>query len=158
MAQIRISEETMARLKALAEPFIDKEPEDVVRRLLDRLEHTTKPSVQVPQPSRMPRERGVTIQMGNRKIQAISVRDLYAQALRVLVDEHRSSLKRLLPFKTSSERYLIAEKPIHPTGNAFVVPVEYQQHYMEAHKDYKNAVKHLELLARGLGLKVIYLS
>jgi len=38
--QIRISDETMARLKALAEPFSDREPKDVILRLLDEHERS----------------------------------------------------------------------------------------------------------------------
>ena len=67
-------------------------------------------------------------------------------------------LDRLLPFATSRERYLAATKPIHPTGNPFVVPVKYHGYYMEAHKDYKNAISHLGSLVAKLGLELKYLG
>jgi hypothetical protein len=164
--QIALSEETMSRLKECAEPFVDKEPEDVIRRLVD--EHRNSKSKSpvssdrlrpaAPPPYRVPRERGVVVQIGDHRIQAASVRDLYDQVLRILVDKHKSDLTRLLPFKTSSERYLVANKPVHPSGNPFFVPVEYHGHYMEAHKDYKNAVKHLESLAKKLRLGLTYIG
>jgi hypothetical protein len=162
--QIRISEDTMNRLKACARPFEDKDPEDVIRRLLN--EHKVAsghaPSLDILQSartpiSRVPRERGAVVQIGGHQIPAVSVRDLYEQALKFLVGNHRGDLDRLLPFKTSHERYLLADKPIHPSGNPFVVPVEYRGYHMEAHKDYKNAVAHLALLVEKVGLKLRYL-
>lgn len=164
--QIRVSQDTMSRLKACAEPFVDKDPEDVVRRLLDEHDNLSRmrapspgPRYQSGRPSiyRVPRERGTVVQIGGHQIQAVSVRDLYEQALKFLVGSHRVELDRLLPFKTSQERYLLADKPIHPSGNPFVVPVEYHGYCMEAHKDYKNAVAHLGSLVEKLGLKLKYL-
>ena len=156
----------MNRLKRCAEPFVDKEPEDAIRRLLDEHDNFSRKhapssdpllqSTQIPT-SRVPRERGTVVQIGGHQIEAVSVRDLYEQALKFLVGSHRVDLDRLLPFKTSRERYLLADKAIHPSGNPFVVPVEYHGYYMEAHKDYKNAVAHLGSLVGKLGLKLKYL-
>ena len=165
--QIRVSDDTMNRLKAHAEPFVDKNPEDVIRRLLD--EHDNHMSRQKPssQPlrqhertpvSRVPRERGTVVRIGGHQFQAASVRDLYEKALRLLVDKYGVGLTRLLPFPTSSERYLVADKPFHPSGNPFIVPVEYHDHYMEAHKDYNNAIRHLRSLVKKLGLELEYLG
>jgi len=164
--QIGISDDTMKRLKACARPFVDKDPEDVVRYLLDEHEtlrskiawssdlphQSTQKSV-----SRIPRERGAIVQIGDHQIQAVSVRDLYEQALKFLVGGRRVDLRPLLPFRTSRERYLLADKAVHPSGNPFVVPVEYHGYYMEAHKDYKNAVAHLGSLVERLGMELRYL-
>jgi hypothetical protein len=157
----------MNRLKACAEPFVDKSPEDVIRRLLDEREKSTPRYAPSSHPvrqhertpaSRVPRERGILVEIDGRQIQAASVRDFYEQVLRLLVDHHSVQLARLLPFKTSKRRYLVADKPVHPSGNSFVVPVEYHGHYMEAHKDYENAVAHLGSLLRKLGLELKYLG
>jgi hypothetical protein len=171
--KISISDDTLRRLKALAEPFVDHEPEDVIRRLLDQSEQAAR-TVKSPLHSdganqnfaatgtehtpsvRAPRERGVVVQIGDRRFEAVSVRDLYTQALKFLVEHHRPKLQQLLPLKTSRQRYLIALKPIHPSGNPFVVPVEYRGVYMEAHKDYNNALGHLGLLSSRLGLTLAY--
>jgi hypothetical protein len=172
--QITVSDETFMRLKALAEPFIDQ-PEDVIRRLLDqngRPLDPAKPSRKsngptgAPVPvqrdrspdSRLPRERGARVQIGDYRIEAVSVRELYQQALKFLVENHKAKLQTILPHRTSSERYLIAHEPVHPSGNPFVVPVEFRGFHMEAHKDYKNAVEHLRILAGRLGLTLQYLG
>jgi hypothetical protein len=167
---IRISESTLNRLRALAVPFEDKGPEDVIRRLLEEQE---KPGIksatslntfrraQDPTTSRVPRQRGVSIELAGRHIDAVSVQDLYSQALRVLVDGHRNKLDRLLPFRTSRQRYLLADRPFHPSGNPFVVPAPhngYHGYYMESHKDYANAIKHLRYFAKKLGLEMTYLG
>ena len=172
--QITVSNEVFNRLKNLAEPFVDREPEDVIRRLLDRNEPALRngraqgkldDQVAAPVPphglspiSRVPRERGATVQIGDRRINAVSVRALYEEALKLLVDKHASQLKSILPVKTSSERFLIALKPVHPSGNPFVVPVEFRGFYMEAHKDYKNAIAHLKVLCSRVGLTLTYLG
>jgi hypothetical protein len=176
--QISISEETFRRLKSLAEPFIDREPEDVIRRLLDQLGNQFKPDPNDARTStrakshpaqslntrerspdsRAPRERGVRVQIGNHTIEAISVRDLYEQALRLFVERYKPELQAVVPFRTSSERYLIAREPIHPSGNPFVVPVSIRDFHIEAHKDYKNAIQHLRLLSERLGVNLSYLG
>ena len=159
--QITISDQTFARLQALAQPLVD-EPEDVIRRLLDQgtpvQAKSEWTSMSASTLSRVPRERGVTVKIGNTTIQATSVSDLYANALRLFVGEHKSKLDTLVPFKTSNRRYLIASKPVHPTGKHFVVPIEYRGLHMEAHKDYKNAIEHLRKLAARLGLTLTYVS
>jgi hypothetical protein len=165
--QISVSDETMNRLKACAKPFVDRDPEDVLRRLLDEHDKSGRKQSSSPRPwpqpertpaSRVPRERGADVQISGHRIQAVSVRDLYEQALRFLVDNHRAALVRLLPFRTSRQRYLVADKSTHPSGNPFVVPVEYHGFYIEAHKDYENAVKHLRAFVEKLGLKLKYLG
>lgn len=173
--QIMVSEETLTRLKSLAEPFVDREPDDVIRRLLDRNEESVS-NVDRPLKSqsgvsrqfptnvvrstaaRIPRERGVRVQLDDHKIDAVSVGDLYGQALRFLVENHKSKLQSNVPLKTSSERYLIAREPKHPNGNDFVKPVEFGNLHMESHKDYKNAIAHLRILSERLGLSLVCLG
>lgn len=168
---ISISDETLARLKALAEPFVDREPEDVIRRLLDdherarnktRVSGDSKVSEAIPRvrlvAGRAPRERGVMVQIGDQKFDAVSVRDLYQQVLEFLVEHHKSKLQAVLPLKTSRERYLVALEPIHPSGNRFIIPVEFHGFYMEAHKDYQNAIRHLIFLTAKLDLQLMYLG
>jgi hypothetical protein len=175
---IQLSDETLDRLKALAEPFVDREPEDVIRRLLDSHEQKTRSLAQSSSPSpvgsvsdqsdaelversiqsRVPRERGAEVEIDKHRIEAVSVRDLYEQVLRLLIENHKAQLTPLLPFKTSGVRYLVAKKPVHPSGRPFVVPVEYHDYFMEAHKDYKIAIEHLAKLAKKLALPFRYLG
>ena len=96
--------------------------------------------------------------VAGRQLQATSVRHLYEEVLKILVEKYRVELDRLLPFSTSRERYLVASKPINPTANSFVVPVKYHGYYMEAHKDYKNASSHLAPLVAKPGLEHRYLG
>lgn len=171
--RIAVSDEVFERLKRLAEPFVDREPEDVLRRLLDRNESALagdkahdKSEARLPAPlhesvspiSRVARERGTTVQIGDNRIEAISVRALYQQALKLFVERYSSKLKSVVPLRTSGQRYLIALKPVHPSGKPFVKPVEYGGFYMESHKDYKNGIAHLRLLCNRLGLLLKYLG
>jgi hypothetical protein len=173
---IHLSGETMERLKAYAEPFVDRKPEDVIRRLLDqadsgrskgeiitrlREKYDLTSTRQNPTIYRVPRERGATVRIEEHEITASSVRDLFDQALAFLVDNHRTRLDEVLPFSTSSERYLVAKQAVHPNGNAFFIRAPhngYRGYYMEAHKDYRNAIRHLRLLVKKLGLKFDYVG
>ena len=155
--QIAVSDQVFARLKNLAEPFVDRAPEDVIRRLLDERESKPRHSeVQVKSnvsiSSRVPRERGITVQIDGQRIDAVSVRALYEEALKVFVGRHLARLKSIVPMKTSERRFLIALDDKHPSGRSFVIPVEYRGFYMEAHKDYKNAIEHLRSLCSRLGV------
>ena len=68
------------------------------------------------------------------------------QSLKYLVDTNLiKRLETYIPYATSAVRYLISTEPIHQRKNSFIVPVEYKGYYMEAHKDYKNALNHLRL-------------
>jgi hypothetical protein len=172
--KVRISDATMTRLKACAEPFLDKEPEDVIRRLLNEHENNgggqansrdrsygagTEDLMEMDGPktkSRVPRERGATVEIAGRQIQGATVPDLYKQALALFVDKHEHQLRSLLPFRTSGQRYLVARERKHQRGNPFIIPVEHHGYFMEAHKDYKNAIEHLGKLARRLGLSFKY--
>lgn len=177
MRQVAVPDDLFARLQALAVPLVDTTA-DVVGKLLDHYDRTkpekagpriggnTLLSSQVGQllrgsavAGRVPRERGATIEIEGQQFRAVSVRDMYEQALKLIVDNgHSKRLKQLVPFRTSSLRYLIAERPTHPNGNAFVVPARHGGYFMEAHKDYRNAVKHLGQLLAKPGLKLRYLG
>ncbi len=167
---IRIPDQLFARLQAHGKAFVDAEG-DVIERLLDFYEaHSGAPDgSKVPGESaekegrdpsaRTPRERGATVEIGRHVIQAASVGDLYEQSLKILLDDGCANrLKELVPFKTSGERYLIAERPVHPNGKPFFNPVRYKSYYMEAHKDYRNAIRHLAKLVETCGLQLRYLG
>lgn len=173
MVQFSLPDDLFARLQALAVPLVDT-PADVVRRLVDFYEENQPPAAkqrpghgnrggsrdQAPTlPQRAPRERGATVKIGDHVIEALSVRDLYERALKLLIDNgHTKRLKEIIPFRTSRQRYLIADRPVHPTGNRFLVPVEYKGFVMEAHKDYTNAIRHLAQLLERVGLTLRYLG
>jgi len=154
MPMIEVSDEDYARLAALAQPFVDTKPGDVVHRVLvDREEgFPGRPGLPVGGPSappmplevRTPRERGVKVDIGGHVVTADSVRDLYYQALGVLLKNGWAKcIRDRVPHKTSSRRYLVSDRPVHPNGNAFVVPVERDGLFMEAHKSYRTAVSQL---------------
>jgi hypothetical protein len=100
----------------------------------------------------------VSYDLEGKRHDAVSVRDAYEQLLKVLADKHEAQLREALPFRTSSERFLVAQKPVHPSGNQFVVPVKYRGYYMEAHKDYKNAMAHALQLAERVGVKLRFIA
>lgn len=167
---VRIPDELFARLQAHGKAFVDTEA-DVIQRLLDFYEAHSRASdgskvrgesaeQEGRDPgARTPRERGATVEIGRHVIQAASVGDLYEQALKVLLDNgHANRLNELIPFKTSGERYLIAERPVHPNGKPFFNTVRYKGYYMEAHKDYRNAIRHLAKLVEKCGLRLRYLG
>lgn len=163
---IRVPTSVYNRLQALAEPFVDT-PGTVISRLLDDHDGRGASSPSSP-PSplvadldeREPRSRGVTVELDGQPIEAASVPDLYEQVLRFLVDEGVvGGLEGDLPIATSRKRYLLARSPVHPNGNDFVNPVAYQGYYMEAHKDYKNALRHLnKRVLAPLGIELEYLD
>jgi hypothetical protein len=108
--------------------------------------------------TRLPRQKGIKVQIGKDNFDAESVTDLYTQVLEFLVESgFIEKLRPYLPYATSKKRFLISTEPRHPQGNSFVVPVEYEGYFMEAHKDYRNAVSSLQKLLPlcGLSVKVI---
>ena len=177
MREVTLPDALFSRLQSLAVPLVGTVP-DVVSRLLDHYERTSPErkaagsgtSAPTSEPvqslvrersvtGRAPRERGATIEIDGHQIQAVSVRDMYEQAMRYIVDNgHLTALNTVVPLKTSGQRYLIAKRPKHPNGNDFVVPARYGGFFMESHKDYRNAVKHLEQLTSRLGLKLRYIA
>jgi hypothetical protein len=84
----------------------------------------------------------VKVEIAGQIFAAPSVSRLYYDVLKFLCDTNQIT-KMTIPFETSSKRYLIAKEPHHQGGNEFKVPIEYKGYYMEAHKDYKNALNHL---------------
>lgn len=172
---IEVSDSAYRRLKQLAGPLFSI-PE-VVDRLLGPENSAAQPVTQItpsrsaPSPgaqdsgakrevtNRAPRERGVVIKLADHRINAASVRDLYEQALRWLVDGGLiGKLEPSLPHRTSSQRYLIARIPVHPNGNPFVVPASYKGYHMEAHKNYENAIGQLKQLASRAGIPFEYIA
>ncbi len=94
------------------------------------------------QGNRIPRQRGIILDISGQKFNASSVRDLYTKVLQFLYENnHLQKLKPYIPYATSRKRYLISTTPIHPQGNRFVIPIEYKGYYMETHKSYQIAVK-----------------
>ena len=160
--QVELTEVTWSLLKQCAEPFVDKEPEDTIRRALqfysknygNRSPASSSSVAPSPAIARSPRERGVLFELDGKHHEAATVSDLYEQILKFFVDNHETRLKGLIPFRTSSLRFLLATKPVHPSGREFVVPVKYRGYYMEAHKDYKNAITHAIKLANRMGVEL----
>ena len=177
MYDVTLSEGLFVRLQKLAVPLVDK-PADVIERLLSHYEKTGsetskadmgvgaitggKPSSFVREAKieeRIPRERGVTIEIDGHVIRAISVKEMYQETLRHLIDKgHSKRVRDLVPFSTSSLRYLIADRPVHPNRKDFFVPVKCSGYFMEAHKSYKTGIEHLSQFIAKMGLKLKYLG
>ena len=167
---ITVPDELYARLETLARPFVDREPADVIQRLVDaqgkeefsdrgappKLFSQMTPTLI---DGRVPRERGAKVDIDGHVIHADSVRDLYEQILQYLSRNHAwDRVVELVPYKTSAQRFLIAKTPIHPKGNPFVVPVEHHGLYMESHKNYKTAFDHLARFLSKCGSTLTYLG
>lgn len=160
---ISLSDEVYAQLVALARPFEDREPEDVIRRLLDSA--STK---DVAKPSngkttaeltvvRAPRERGTVVELNGERISATTVPDLCTKVLEFIYAKGLwEQFESLAPYKTSAKRYLFAKSPKHPQGNDFFVPLKYRNIYMEAHKNYETTIKQLGRLLSQLGITFEY--
>jgi hypothetical protein len=152
------------------------QPEDVIVRLLDFYEREKQSDKRKTSPAslssgassrradvlnvatRSPRERGGRVQIGGHDLSVVSIADLYTQALRLLLAERAESLAGLVPFRTSSVRYLVSKQPVHPNGADFVRPIDHAGFYMETHKDYRNAISHLGKLVEKCGLPFRYLG
>lgn len=173
--KIAIPEDLYARLQALARPFEDRDPADVIRRLVNSEASQQKVgSPSSPSPSsvptthdtpasqingRVPRERGATVKLNSHVVHADSVRDLYEQTLQYLSNSDAwDRVVQLAPHKTSSRRYLISKGPIHPNGNPFVIPVQHRGLYMEAHKNYRTAISQLSRLLAKCGIECTYIG
>jgi hypothetical protein len=173
--KIAIPEDLYARLEALARPFEDREPADVIRRLIDsQASNQNSSSSFPPSPSslastrdapasqvngRVPRERGATVKLNGHVLHADSVRDLYEQTLHYLSSNAAwDRVVQLAPIKTSSRRYLISKDPTHPNGNPFVIPVHHRGLYMEAHKNYQTAISQLSRLLAKCGIEFTYIG
>ena len=157
---IEVSQSVYDQLKKLSGPLFSVS--EVIDRLLnppdDRAPNPTENNPDAAPPtSRVARERGATLVFGKHVVQAISVRDMYLQILQHLV--HTGLMSKLgskIPYRTSSQRYLLAKEPIHPNGNSFVAAVGYKGYYMEAHKNYQNALSGLQQIGKLLKIQVSY--
>ena len=104
---------------------------------------------------REPRQRGITVEVDGRRNVGSTVKDLYDQVLRLLVDSDQiQRLRPYVPFRTSRVRYLIALNPVHPRGNKFVSPIQYSGFFMETHKSYATAVSCLSQFLAKAQIKV----
>ena len=177
MYDVTLSEGLFVRLQKLAVPLVDK-PSDVIERLLRHYEKTGSEASKVDTgvgastgskssslvreaiiAERIPRERGVTIEIDGHVIRAISVKEMYQETLRYLLDNgHSKRVKDLVPFSTSSLRYLIADRPVHPNRKDFFVSVKCGGYFMEAHKIYKTGIELLSQFIAKMGLKLKYLG
>jgi hypothetical protein len=90
-------------------------------------------------------------------ISAVTVPDMYLQVLQWLVDGKRIEvLESSIPFRTSSQRFLISKSSKHPNGKHFVKEVKHKDYYMEAHKNYENALSGLKQFLEPRGFRVRY--
>ena len=128
-----------SRLKDPPEEYVLSRPQfqnvnnDSIRELVDNAKEYQRGA----------REKGAIVKIDGILIKAKSVGDMYSQALKHLVSS--GLIKKIsLPYATSSKRNLLSDKPEHPTGNSFVIPIKHENYFMEAHKDYKNAIAHLK--------------
>jgi hypothetical protein len=166
---IELPDELYAQLAAMARPFVDTQPADVIRRLLEErnLPDSEKPGPALvrakavsskPLDARSPRQRGIRVDVDGREISAETVQDFYGQVLRHLSTTDKwKALQKHIPYRTSRKRFLVSNEPKHPEGNPFVVPVECRGVFIEAHKDYENAFRQLRsfLVKAGIGLRYL---
>lgn len=160
---ISLSDDVYARLEALARPFEDRDPEDVIRRLLDG--GSTKDAAKSgdrrtksePAVVRAPRERGAVVELNGTRISATTVPDLCTKVMEFIYSEGLwDQFESLAPYKTSAKRYLFANSPKHPQGNDFFVPLKYRNMYMETHKNYETTIKQLGRLLSQVGINFEY--
>lgn len=121
----------------------------------------SKPTVHGSKPNKKPRAKFETIRIKieSNLFEGSSVSDLYDKVLQYLYSSgNLERMKHIIPFETSSKRYLIAMEPYHQRGNEFRVPVEHKGFYMEAHKDRRNALNHLESFLKAGGLDSLVLQ
>jgi metal-responsive CopG/Arc/MetJ family transcriptional regulator len=166
---VQLPDDLYRKLQSLAQPFVDR-PEDVIRRAVEFFEKapTNERTNQnlpfadrlgIPLDSRSARERGAKVEIDGRTIAAHSVPNLFKQTLQLLVlNGNTARVKTLVPFQTSNQRYLIADRPIHPNGNRFRIEVEHRGLYMEAHKSYYTALKQLQQFLLKCGISFRYLG
>lgn len=164
---ITVPNDLYARLAALARPFQDKEPADVIRWLVESKEGDVPQALLTTHPvlladagiieGRAPRERGAVVDLDGVAIKAHTVPDLCTQVMDFLHTKgHGKKLLELAPYSTSSQRYLFAKSPVHPNGNDFFNPVKNHGLYIETHKNYKTAIGQLARLASKCGVKLTY--
>lgn len=162
---VAIPDDLYAQLAMLARPFLDKEPADVIRRLVDREIGHAKAAGEGSSASadaggfidRAPRERGAVVDLDGTMIQADSVPDLCKQVMEYLYrHKHWDTVMRLAPYKTSAQRYLFAKTPKHPNGKDFFVEIQCHGLYVETHKNYQTAITQLARFVTKCGLTLTY--
>ena len=163
---IVVSDDLYALIESIAKPFVDKEPADVINRLVAK---EAKGSIKTP-PSRSggtmdasainarnPRERGATIDLDGTVIRADSVADILKQVMEYLYAKgYWDKVLELAPYKTSSKRYLFSKSPVHPNSKDFFVPIKYRGLYIEAHKNYKTTLDQLSRFLSKYGITLTY--
>jgi hypothetical protein len=161
-----LPDDVFARIASMARPFVDKEPADVIRWLVEkeakvqtgtvaRLHGSLVGTARVSE--RAPRERGATIDIDGKTIRAESVPELCSKVMELLFEKGMwNKVLEMAPYRTSSERYLFAKTPKHPNGNDFWVEVKCRGLYVEAHKNYKTAIEQLARLVAKCGMTLTY--
>lgn len=161
---VAISDELYGRLAAIARPFLDKEPADVILRLVNA-EEGIDAGASAGGPStesgtlvgRAPRERGAIVDLDGTLIQADSVPDLCFQVMDYMHShKHWDKVKSLAPYKTSAQRYLFSKTDKHPSGKDFFVPIKCHDLYVETHKNYQTAISQLARFSAKCGLVLTY--
>lgn len=162
---ISIADDLYQRLASLARPFLDKEPADVIRRLVDQeagendkgAQHGPVPDLPSDLVRRAPRERGVVVDLDGTTIRADTVPDLCAQVMEYMFQNgHWDKVMRLAPYKTSAQRYLFSKTPKHPNGNKFFVSIQCHGLHVETHKNYRTSVTQLARFASKCGVSLTY--
>lgn len=164
MKTITLDDDLYESIATLARPFRDKEPADVIRRLVDGALNDAGTSktdslrgMESAVLARAPRERGAIIELDGARVQADSVPDLCMKVMQFMYENgHWGEVVALAPYKTSAQRYLFSKTPKHPNGNDFFVELKYRGLYIEAHKNYQTAIRQLTKFAAKCGVKLSY--
>ncbi len=95
----------------------------------------------------------IVVKIDDKIFEGKSINDLFLKILEYLVDSEKLSTL-IMPWGTGNNRYIISneEKPKHPNGRNFFVPVSFKQHSMETHVDRKRGMKILDDLCNELQL------
>jgi hypothetical protein len=160
---IVVTDELYERLAALARPFIDKDPADVIDWLVKAQQGSvTQTPSRAAQPAadvsdRAPRERGAVVELDGTTIRVDSVPDLCMKVMEYLyANGHWSKVVGLAPYKTSAQRYPFSKTLKHPNGNDFRTPIKCHEMYVEVHKNYKTSIAQLARLTDKCGVTLTY--
>jgi len=160
---IVVTDQLYERLAALARPFVDKDPADVIGWLIKiRQESCAQTPSNVAQPAadisdRSPRERGAIVDLDGTTVRSDSVPDLCMKVMEYLhAHGHWGKVAGLAPYRTSTQRYFFSKTPKHPNGNDFFVSIKCHEMYVEVHKNYKTSIGQLARLAAKCGVTLTY--
>ncbi|HEY4146000.1 hypothetical protein [Pinirhizobacter sp.] len=162
---VSLPDDVYAQLATLARPFVDREPSDVIRRLVvqeilalgNSSNGKANSAHSMKLVGRAPRERGVTIMLDGTAIDADTVPDLIEKVAAFLFDSgYWSKLLAIAPYKTSSRRYLFSKTPVHPSGKNFFSELKYRDLYFEVHKNYATSLEQLRRLLGKLGINLTF--